>query len=350
MTAGYLKMTNRKWTVKEQAEFLKRTGELLSRGYPLSEAIYSLTYQMKKSRQEEIGIALVDLKEGHPFHKILFDLGFHQTLVGFVYFAEQHGSLAEAFRDGSEMMLKKEGDVEKLKKIILYPFVLMVMTLFLFLFVEEILLPQYTSLFQSMKISANFFMKVVYLAGEVYPLFILLSVFLLFFGLGYFLVKFKNYSPIRQKTILSSIPILGPFFRLFTTHYFSIQLSYLLRGGLSILEALKLFEEHEKHEFDRHLGSAMREQLATGVSFEEIFKNYRFFERELPFIVKHGQENGKLEQELHFFSQYCLEKLEGKTEKLLKIIQPTLYSIIGIIIVSMYLAILLPMFQLLDGF
>lgn len=343
-------MKSRKWTLKEQAEFLKRIGELLHRGYPLSEAIHSLTYQMKKSRQEEIELSLKELKEGYPFHKILFDLGFHETLIGFVYFAEQHGSLAEAFHDGSEMILRRDSDTEKLKKIMFYPTVLIIITLLLFLFVDRVLLPQYTSLFQSMNIQPNIFMKIVYLVGEGIPLFLFLSIVFLSIGLAFYFLKYQKYSPIKQKNLLSSLPLIGSFFRLYTTHYFSIQLSYLLKGGLSILEAVKLFEEHERHAFDRYLGSELREYLSTGAVFEDVFHQYHFFEEELPLIVKHGQENGKLAQELHFFSKFCMEKLESKTEKLFKVIQPILYSFIGIIIVSMYLAILLPMFQLLNGF
>lgn len=341
---------SRKWSRKEQADFLMRAGELLGRGYPLAEALDSLTYQMKESRKEDIRGALQELKEGHPFHKILADLDFNHTLVGFVYFSEQHGSLADAFRDGSEMMLKREGDTEKLKKIIVYPLLLIVMTAFLFLFVEEILLPQYTSLYQSMNLSPNVFMQIVYVTGEVVPLLILLTILTFIGGLSYYFLKFKKLSPLTQRTFIVSIPVIGSFYRLLTTHYFSVQLSYLLGGGLSILEAMKLFEENEKQSFDRQLGMELQEFLLRGDAFADIILQFRFFERDLPFIIKHGQENGKLEQELQFFSKYCLEKLADKTEKMFKIIQPILYSIIGIIVVSMYLAILLPMFQLLEGF
>ena len=66
-------------------------------------------------------------------------------------------------------------------------------------------------------------------------------------------------------------------------------------------------------------------------------------------IIKHGQENGKLEQELLFFSQHCVVNMEEQIEKCIKMIQPVLYLFIGFLVVSMYLAILLPMFNLLDG-
>lgn len=74
-----------------------------------------------------------------------------------------------------------------------------------------------------------------------------------------------------------------------------------------------------------------------------------FFEKEFPMIVKHGQENGKLEQELLFFSRHCIKIMEEMIQKRLSTIQPILYIIIGFLVVSMYLAILLPMFHLLDS-
>ena len=347
--AGYLKMKARKWTIKEQADFLKKTGELLERGYPLADAVHSLTYQMKKNRKEEIIHALTDLKEGHPFHKVLLDLEFHQTLVGFVYFAEQHGSLATAFQEGSSMMLKRNLDLQKLKKLVVYPFFLILTTLFLFLFVERVLLPRFTALFQSMKLAPNAFIGFVSLTGKLFPYVILVVLIIGLAAVMLYYFKFRNLSPIKKRTILATLPLYGPFYRLLLTHYFAIQLGFLLGGGLSILEALKLFEQHVKYAFDRELGYEIQSSLASGQALEKILSKYLFFEKELSVIVKHGQENGKLDQELLFFSKHCLTRLEEKTERVFKTIQPILYSIIGLIIVGMYLAILLPMFQLLDG-
>lgn len=149
--------------------------------------------------------------------------------------------------------------------------------------------------------------------------------------------------------MISSVPIIGSFFKLLYTHYFSVQLSYLLSGGLSINEALTVFEEEEQR-FEHEIGLEIKQLLTAGQKFEDILLQFPFFERELSGIVKHGLENGKLDQELHFFGLHCLQRFEEKTEKLLKKAQPLLFSIIGLLVISMYLAILLPMFHLLDGF
>ncbi|MCS0786741.1 competence type IV pilus assembly protein ComGB [Cytobacillus pseudoceanisediminis] len=343
-------MQKHKWTVQEQGLFLKNTGELLSRGYPLSEAMESLMHQLPPKRKHEISQCLSQLKEGFPFYQILANMNFNNNLIGYVFFAEQHGGLASAFLEGSEMVLRKGKDIEKLKKLMTYPIFLMFITAFLFVFVDKVLLPRFSSLFVSMHLKPNFFTKAVYLFGDLLPLFILIVLFGLVTLLIYYFFRFRNLSPIQQKMVIVKIPAGGHFLRLYYTHFFAVQLSHLLNGGLSIHEALSLFEKNDKQPFYSALGEAVKIKLREGNKLEDILISYPFFERELANIIRHGQKNGRLDQELSFFSRHCLNKLEEKTEKLLKMIQPILYMFIGFFIVSMYLAVLLPMFHLLEGF
>lgn len=343
-------MRRHKWSLQEQSQFLKRTGELLSRGYPLSEAIESILFQLPRKKKIEVSECLSDLREGYPFYQILSKLQFNQHLIGYVYFAEQHGGLAHAFQEGSEMMLKRDKDFEKLKKLLVYPSLLILITCILFIFVDYIILPRFTSLFSSMKLKANFFMNVVSFMGNIMPY--LLGLFALFSAVlfCYYLLIFRRNSHVKQKSMLVSIPVAGAFLKLFYSHYFSIQISYLLSGGLSIHEALSMFEKNKKQPLYQELGTRIKENLRRGERLEDILKGYSFLEKELPQIIRHGQKNGKLDQELAFFSKHCLMLIEERSEKLLKTIQPILYSIIGLMIVFMYLAVLLPMFNLLEGF
>ncbi|UII54836.1 type II secretion system F family protein [Cytobacillus spongiae] len=342
-------MKSDKWSTEEQVLFLKRTGELLERGYPLSEAIESLLYHFPQKRKDAILCCLAELKEGFPFHRILSQLQFNTNLIGFVYFAEQHGGLATAFQDGSELLLKREHDLQKVKKLLSYPLILMSVTAFMFVFVHNVLLPRFTSLFQSMSIQTNMFTRFISLVGNILPFILAIFLLIVLGGLLYYVKWFRRASPIRQKLHLMKIPLVNSFLRLLYTHYFSVQLSYLLSSGLSIFEALLLFENNQEQPFYRQIGKRIKGKLATGEKLETILKQLTFFEGELVHIVKHGQENGKLDQELYFYSRHCLHLLEYKTEKAMKVIQPIIYLFLGVLIVSMYLAVLLPMFHLLEG-
>lgn len=342
-------MKRHKWSVNEQANFLRRTGELLARGYPIALAIESIALQLPSKRKEELKDCLEGLKKGQSFHEALNNLGFQKDLVGYVYFAEQHGCFADALLEGSNLALLKDKDLRKLLNLLQYPAVLIVITGFLFFFVENTLLPRFTTLFSSLGLEANFFMNVIYAFERYFPIFISVLLVTLCLGAVYYVLIFRKLSVLKQRAHLVRIPIVGKILKLLFTHYFSIQLSFLLSGGLSVSEALLLFEQNLRHPFYSHLANAIKCKLITGERLETILATMSFFEKEFPMIVKHGQENGKLEQELLFFSKHCITNMEEIIQKKLSTIQPILYIFIGFLVVSMYLAILLPMFHLLDG-
>lgn len=342
-------MKRHKWNVNEQANLLKRTGELLDRGYPIAGAIESISLQLPINQKEELKQCLIDLKKGQAFHDVLSHLGFHQDLIGYVYFAEQHGSFAEALLEGSELILVKDNDRKKLIKLLQYPMLLIMITGFLFVFVQKSLLPKFTSLFLSMSLKANFFMKLLYTLDKYFPLVMGLMLFLLGACGFYYYYYFRKLPAIQQRIYLVRIPIAGRILKLLFTHYFSIQLSFLLSGGISVFEALHIFEKNKKQPFYCQLGKEIKIKLLTGEGLGTIVASFPFFESEFSTIIKHGQDNGKLEQELRFYGQHCVVRMEELIEKCFKLIQPILYLIIGFLVVSMYLAILLPMFHLLDG-
>jgi competence protein ComGB len=340
---------SKKWTNEQQAIFLKRTGELLVRGYTLAEAIESLTYYLPASKKNELAQCLLQLREGYPLHQILTNLRFNSSLIGYVYFAEQHGGLAEAFQDGSTFVLKRSQDMKRMMKMFYYPIFLIFITGVLFVFVDQILLPKFTSLFQSMELKPNFFTKVIYQVGDILPLLLSVGIVLVFLLLLYFLFIYRRQTLLVRRRTLVRLPVVGSFFKLFYTHYFSIQLSYLLAAGLSVLEALQLFEKNPQQPFYAQISTEIKKKLSKGEKLESILTELDLFEKDLTHIVKHGLEKGKLSQELSFYSKHCVAILEEKTEKSLKLIQPILYVLIASLIISMYLAILLPMFHLLDG-
>ncbi|CAM3805279.1 competence type IV pilus assembly protein ComGB [Mesobacillus zeae] len=338
-----------KWTVQEQARFLKRTGELLSRGYPLAEAVHSLSFYMEPVRKKDIQKCLADLREGHPFFRTLEDLGFKRELVSYVYFAEQHGGLAEAVMDGSDMVLKRQNDYRKLQQLAAYPLFLAFLTGVLFYFVHHTLLPQFTTLYDSMNVKQGWYASFIYFAGEYFPVAVYIFLFIALSGFIYFQYIFGRLPVIQQREKLIRLPVAGGLLKLLYTQSFSTHLSFLFSGGLSVYEVLNIFENNLGEPFSMEIGSSMKKSLADGHELYQAVAAFPFFEEEFYRVVKHGQDNGKLGQELYFYSRFCLAEIEGRAEKGLRIIQPVLYSLIGLLIISLYLAILLPMFQLIQG-
>lgn len=341
---------NKRWTNLEQANFLKCIGELLERGYSMSEAVQSSRFYMPDCRMEDINACYGSLKGGDSFFENLVKLNFDHQVISFVYFAEKHGGFAMAFQDASKMIHNKQETIKKLRKILSYPLFLLLFTFVLFFFVQSILIPKFNSIFLTMNINKNFFLLFVQSIGNVIPFLFALVLLLAVSSFLYYYLYFRKLDIIIQMNLLARVPYIGKMVRRYFSYLLSLQLSYLLSSGFSIYECLQFFEENKEQRLYSQIGRIAISRLKKGVRLDQAFMSFDFLDKELLQIIQHGQENGKLDQEFYYFGNHCFMQIEENIQKTMKVLQPTLYSVVGILIVSIYLSVLMPMFQLLDGF
>lgn len=346
MTDGCMNMKRSNWKGIEQAQFLIKLGELLENGYPLSHAIKFLQLQESKKKAAALNEALQRLREGNPLHTVLAFMNFHPQLISYIFYGENHGNLKHALKEGGGYWLKRTEDLERIKKLLIYPVFLFLFVANVFYVLQKMLLPKFQVLFQSMDVEQSIFLTVVLAVSRLLPWIPVI--------LGCFLVValclrrywLSKVCPLKRRKILHKIPFLGRFLKLYDTHFFSSQLSGLLSGGLSINESIRLFSESNQP-FYQKLCFLIKKELTEGKALEDIFKGFPFFEKHLSIIIANGQKYGTLDSELFHYSRYVLTKIEEKTSAAIRIIQPVLFSVVGLLIVSIYLAVLMPMFSLL---
>ena len=65
-------------------------------------------------------------------------------------------------------------------------------------------------------------------------------------------------------------------------------------------------------------------------------------------FVEEGEKKGRVEIEMKLYSEMILSQIEQLIHLIIKFIQPIVFSLIAILIVSLYLVIMLPMFDLMQ--
>ncbi|MFT4412616.1 competence type IV pilus assembly protein ComGB [Fredinandcohnia humi] len=337
------------WSIKEQTVFLRRLGELIQQGYTFEQASQFLLVQLPSKRYESVEKIIARCKQGESLYIAFGEAGFHKDILGYLFFAEQHGDISFALREGSNMLSKRLDHTDKLKKLLKYPLFLLFFVGVMFTMIEKVLLPQFTSLFSSMNYQENILSKLL-LQLPLFSRYLLLIVaFFLLIVLAYYFYFMKKQTAKQNMKLHLKIPLINQFMKLYNSQFFSVQLSNLLKGGLSIFQALTMFEHQNHSAFFREEAKDMKASLLAGNRLDEIIKTREFYESDLPIIILHGQTSGNLASELQHYSQFVIERLEEKISKLLTILQPILFTIIGVIILLMYAAIMVPMFQLLNG-
>ncbi|MBM7584609.1 competence protein ComGB [Bacillus pakistanensis] len=336
--------------LKEQGEILIRLGELLKNGYTLLESIDFLFIHLLKGKDDLRLKIIKELQNGAALSEVLLKLGMSNNVCAQVYFAEKHGLVFETLLDSGEYLLKRHEDQEALKKVLQYPLILISILFLLLILLRKMLFPRFFLLYESLGYQPStliaWMMNMIHYLPHI--MFSILLCILLGIGLYYF--KLKKLPPLIKSNLLLSIPVICHYIRLIQTHFFSREFSYLLKSGMSINEALLIFENQSFRPLFQAIASRVRKDLYNGLTFPESLQSFSLFSTEFLTVIRHGETNGKLSHELMFYSDFCMKELENRLNKWLKIIQPSVFVFVGLFILSIYFSIMIPLFQVMQNF
>ncbi|SFE30119.1 competence type IV pilus assembly protein ComGB [Alteribacillus iranensis] len=337
------------WKKQEAAGFLVKIGELLEQGYSLDHALEILTWEQSGDVKEKVIRIQEDLRKGIPVHDVLASHDFPADIAAYVFFAEACGDLPAGLQGAGKLYLKRIEAVLSIRRFLRYPLLLLWLLIVVSVIMLHVLFPQFSQLFSSLNMEFPFFTVFMIQVFRYSPfLGFLLIPIILVLGLYYYM-KFRHYSSAKQWKLLCKVPLLSYFLQLFITYYFSLQLSAMLRGGLSIYEACTVLEKQQHFMFFQSEGTFLKEQLREGSSLSTALEAAGWYRQELKFVVQHGQSTGKLEEDLYYYSERIMQVLDRKIKKAVMTIQPILFCLIGIVILAMFLSIFLPMFQLMTS-
>ncbi|KOO43935.1 competence type IV pilus assembly protein ComGB [Priestia koreensis] len=340
---------NHKWKLSEQSIFLLRLSDLLGKGYTLSTALEFLQFHFRPPLKRDLQKCLIKLKSGHSLHEVLRDLHFHNHVLGYLFFAEYRGELSFSLKEAGRMMMEKTKQKQKLKKVIQYPLFLLVFLGIVMIIMSQILLPQFTSLQGSIEDNENSFSSTFLSVLAYLPILMILALVFLVILCLFYALWFRKRSPLFKMRFLFYLPFLRSYLRTFNAYFFSFHMSNLLRGGLSVYESLSLFEKQSHFPFFQLEAHDLMRKLSEGYSLEETFQRRKYYQKELTYIISHGQKNGNLGQELSDYSELLLQTLHARIMKVLGYIQPFMFSAIGILVLLMYLSIMLPIFNTMSS-
>lgn len=321
---------------------------MLENGFSLAEAIDFLDHLEKKPILKSSEMRL-ELQNGIPIYEVLYLRGFDKKVCTQIFFADKHGNLSKVLKEAGRYLIKKQRDHLTFMKLLQYPLILIFLLIFVLLLLKNFLLPQFEILYSSMDYqptnTVSFF---IYFMKNVQFYFIYFLCFTSIVGFLCYCILYKKTS-IQRALWMAKIPILQYYFRLLTSQFLAREWSFLLHGGFSINEILEMMSQQSFRPLIREMAEGIREDLMTGTTFSDSLSNFKFLDPQFITITKHGEKTGRLDQELQFYSQFCVTQIEGRIQRLFRMIQPMMFIFIGILVVAVYLSILLPMFEMIDS-
>ncbi|MEK5390768.1 competence type IV pilus assembly protein ComGB [Margalitia sp. FSL K6-0131] len=334
--------------MKEQGMFLNRLGDMLQNGFSMGDAIGFLG-RMDQRGSSFTQAMLKKLQEGIPIHEILSEEQFDKKACAQIFFADKHGNIAIALKEAGMYLIKRDNERKMMMKLLQYPLVLIGILILILFLLKNLLLSQFTDLYSSMDYHPSPLIRFFTQLMEKGPL--LLSIFcvIVFLVFLFSCLYFSKNTPVKNAEWIARIPAVRFYFRLFNSQFLARECSFLLQSGFSINEVLACIASQHYRPLVKNTAELIRKDLTLGYSFSNSLSKFSFYDPQLIMVIQHGEKNGRLDQELQFYSRFCLGQIEEKMEKVFKIIQPVMFFIIGLLVLAVYLSIMLPMFDMMDS-
>ncbi|WP_198508483.1 competence type IV pilus assembly protein ComGB [Bacillus xiapuensis] len=334
---------------KHQGEFIFRLGEMLQQGFTMGAALEFLLMNFDRNHHDSIRLTRMELNAGTPLNEILRKLRFPSMICLQVYFAEKHGHLSETLSNAGDQWKKSEQSKEKLLKLLQYPLFLLFLLLMLLILLNRFLMPRFESLYDTLGYSpeGSTYFLIAFL--QVSPPLMVTVITVAFIISLLFFRYYQRQNPRRKVAILMKTPLISSYFSLFITRLFAKETSYLLKSGFAVNEVLYILQKQMMHPVLTYIASEMKTHLLHGDSFAAAAERIPCFERQLSKLLRHGEANGRLADELMIYSHFCENLIEQKIKKALALLQPAIFLFVGCIVVAIYLSVMLPMFQMIGS-
>ncbi len=330
------------------AHFLLKLSALMNSGFTMYNALIFLLEQydiLKQSTKEE---ALKMMETGEKLSDILKVLGFRKSVIIQISFAEIHGEMINNLKESSLYLENRRATFSKVTRAVQYPIVLISIFIIMLVVLNYTVIPQFQSLYTSVGTEAEGIVSILTLLLELLPGAVMgmMAVAAVTAASIYAVIK---YAPVeRQLKILLKVPFLKFYVVNFHTYRFSREFGYFINNGLEVKEIITLFKNQSLSSYLSHIADLIEYDLNQGDSLSAAVGNIPVLDNKLSTFISHGELNSEVGKELIIFSEYTLEKIIMKIESLTKKIQPVIFTVLGVLIVCLYLVIILPVFQMMS--
>jgi type II secretory pathway component PulF len=171
--------------------------------------------------------------------------------------------------------------------------------------------------------------------------------------IGSIFAFFRIYATKKGKAILDEIglavPVLGGLLRKLDIARFARTLSVLMESGVDIDSSLRLTSDVMRMVPYRRAVRTTRELVLEGAELSEGMAATRRFTPDVLAIVSSGEESGKLPLSLEKLADDYEEQVEYAVKNLGQLVQPLLMIFLGLIVLFIILAVILPYISVISS-
>ncbi len=327
--------------------------EQLSRaGIPLLEGLADLRDSIEQPRFREILSAILEEVEGGKTlsqamsnHPAAFD----NVFVSLIKAGEQSGTMTEVFENLATTLKWQDELVAQTKRLLMYPALVFVVVGGVIVFLMMYLVPQLISFLKNMGQELPFQTKALIFVSGVF-----VNYWYLVFGLpilaavaATLVIRQSARARYRWDYFKLHIPFVGPILQKIILARFANFFALMYQSGITILDALKTSEEIVVNRVIADGLARAGQQISAGDSVAESFENLGMFPPLVVRMLRVGEATGALDTALLNVTYFYNREVKESVEKLLKMLEPALTVILGLVLAAIMFSVLTPIYDIL---
>ncbi len=332
------------------AVWTRQVAGLVSSGLTLERALSSLSEEADDERQRHlVAVLRAEVNAGSPFARALSQ---HPREFSDIYCAvigagEHSGQLGVVLERLADDLEERQALKAKLVGAALYPAIVTVVAIVIVIFLVSYVVPQVAGVFAGSR-RALPFLTVAMLAISAfvrhYGLIALIAIVIAAIGARYAYAGAEFRS--KFDAAFLRLPVIGRLARGYNAARFASTLAMLVGAGVPILKALQAAAETVNNRAMRADALNALVQVREGAPLASALAQKKRFPGLLSMFARLGEQTGQLPLMLQRAAVQLSTEVQRRAVQLATILEPLLIVAMGLVVMVIVLAVLLPIIQL----
>ncbi|GAB2527418.1 MAG: type II secretion system inner membrane protein GspF [Giesbergeria sp.] len=332
------------------AIWTRQLAGLVSSGLPLERALTALSEESDNERQRHlVAVLRAEVNAGSTFARSLqqHPREFSDIYCAVIGAGEHSGKLGLVLERLADDLEERQELKARLVGAALYPAIVTLVAIAIVLFLVSYVVPQVASVFAGSK-RALPFLTVAMLAissfVRTYGAWMLIALVLIAIGARWSL----SIEAFREKFDAAwlNVPVVGRLARGYNAARFASTLAMLAGAGVPILKALQAAAETLHNRALRADALDALVLVREGAPLASALAQKRKFPSLLPMFARLGEQTGQLPVMLQRAATQLSAEVQRRSMQLATILEPLLIVTMGVVVMLIVLAVLLPIIQL----
>ncbi|UCC95466.1 MAG: type II secretion system F family protein [Candidatus Omnitrophota bacterium] len=344
-----LKLSSRV-SLKGLVEFTHQLATLINSGSTLLESLNTLSSQTEQAQLKPvIADVAARVKEGEDFSQALkqYPHIFSELYTSLVKVGETSGTLGENLKRIAQFLEEELDFKTNIISILTYPLLIVgvgVLTIFVLL---KFFIPKLVTIFEEIGQALPMLTSILIYISNFFSNYWTVILLVIFLSILFVKKYFHNPSHrLQWDRFRLRAPLFGIITKKIEICRLARTLSVLLRNGIPMDTSLTLLTITIPNRFFKEEINKLKEEIKEGSSLNEAMKRATVFTPAFINVVTVGERSGTLDKVLEDFSDDYNKEINRKIKNLTSLLEPILILGVGLIVLFVVLAMLLPIFQI----